>query len=559
MSYKLILLSELKPTDLKMVLRPYVAIDIIRECHLNHTQIWDLDWHNDHADFMASPADKYTRVIDKLLLGHIVLLQWPQAQFDGVINDSGNVHQSMTMGIDNEVLVSKVRTLQASIIKQESHSPAAESKPLSKPIIAPVNTTTAPARAIQDAAVAGPFEIEVELLDETDTPIANAEYILKLATDEERTGQLDGNGYKLFSGAEYKRSQIHFPQYEGYDWERGAASQRNQQVSSSQKKALQSRHMEATQQNIPSYLTGDAPETTMHPSYPVIKNTRVFPDENVRALLTENNHDVMLLTLPEIFEVLQSWGWKDTKETWVETTQSTGGQVLINYGVNGKDVVTTSMIIAKLGDFGIKATVYMNHKGTELIKFTGYAGVRQILNAPVFGLKNPKVVDVGIGKYGLKNSIIQGARVTFYVAAAYRTIDFILNDETSLAEFIGSLATDVAKIGIASAISWGVGGLVVASTSFVTAPLAIVVLVGLGASIALNILDEKYEVTDHVVKYLERAQQEVMEKAKEIENGFWDLGGMFIDGFLDTGKEIIESEIKNYVKKGISQLTPRIL
>ncbi|QUM82908.1 PAAR domain-containing protein [Moritella sp. 5] len=317
--------------------------------------------------------------------------------------------------------------------------------------------------------------------------------------------------------------------------------------------------MEATQQNIPSYLTGDAPETTMHPSYPVIKNTRVFPDENVRALLTENNHDVMLLTLPEIFEVLQSWGWKDTKETWVETTQSTGGQVLINYGVNGKDVVTTSMIIAKLGDFGIKATVYMNHKGTELIKFTGYAGVRQILNAPVFGLKNPKVVDVGIGKYGLKNSIIQGARVTFYVAAAYRTIDFILNDETSLAEFIGSLATDVAKIGIASAISWGVGGLVVASTSFVTAPLAIVVLVGLGASIALNILDEKYEVTDHVVKYLERAQQEVMEKAKEIENGFWDLGGMFIDGFLDTGKEIIESEIKNYVKKGISQLTPRIL
>lgn len=239
MSYKLILLSELKPTDLKMVLRPYVAIDIIRECHLNHTQIWDLDWHNDHADFMASPADKYTRVIDKLLLGHIVLLQWPQAQFDGVINDSGNVHQSMTMGIGNEVLVSKVRTLQASITKQESHSPAAESKPLSKPIIAPVNTTTAPARAIQDAAVAGPFEIEVELLDETDTPIANAEYILKLATDEERTGQLDGNGYKLFSGAEYKSSQIHFPQYEGYDWERGAASQRNQQVSSStQKKAI---------------------------------------------------------------------------------------------------------------------------------------------------------------------------------------------------------------------------------------------------------------------------------------------------------------------------------
>ena len=295
------------------------------------------------------------------------------------------------------------------------------------------------------------------------------------------------------------------------------------------------------------------------PAYPAIKNTRVFPDKKVRALLKSNNHDVMFLTLTEIFEVLKSWGWKDIKETWVETTQSTGGQVLVSYGVNGKDIVTTSMIIAKLGDLSIKATTYLNHKGTELIKLTGYAGIRKILNAPVFGAMNPKIVDVGIGKYGLKNSIIQGARVTFYVAAAYRTIDFILNDETSLAEFIGSLATDVIKIGIASAVTWGVGALIAASTSFVIAPLAIVVVVGLGASIALNILDEKYEVTDHVVKYLERAQQEVIEKAKNIENGFWDLGGMFIDGLLDTGKEIIESEIKKYIKKSISQLTPRIL
>jgi len=219
MSYKLILLSDLKPTDLNMVLRPHVAVGIIRELHLHHTQIWDLDWHNDHADFMSSPADKYARVIEKLLLGHIVLLQWPQAQFDGVIDHSGNVHISMQMGIGNELLTAKVKTLQQSIVERENHSPAAESKPLSKPIISPARTPVAAhARTMQDAAVEAPFEIEVELLDETETPIANAEYILKLATGEEQTGQLDGNGYKLFSGAEYKRSQIHFPQYDCYDW-----------------------------------------------------------------------------------------------------------------------------------------------------------------------------------------------------------------------------------------------------------------------------------------------------------------------------------------------------
>lgn len=232
MSYKLILLSDLKPTDLNMLLRPHVAVDVIRELHLQHTQIWDLDWHNDHADFMSSPADKYARVIEKLLLGHLVLLQWPQAQFDGVIDHSGNVHLSMTMGIGNALLTSKVRTLQESIVERENHSPAGESRPLSTPIIAPTTMPAAAlARTIQDAAVAGLFEIEVELLDQTDTPIANAEYILKLATGEERTGQLDGNGYQLFSGVEYKRSQIHFPQYQGYDWESGAASKQNQQTS----------------------------------------------------------------------------------------------------------------------------------------------------------------------------------------------------------------------------------------------------------------------------------------------------------------------------------------
>nr|WP_217653791.1 hypothetical protein [Moritella viscosa]SHO17370.1 Putative uncharacterized protein [Moritella viscosa] len=313
----------------------------------------------------------------------------------------------------------------------------------------------------------------------------------------------------------------------------------------------------ADAQSLPSYLTGDAPKSTTGLSYPAIKNTRVFPDENVRALLKSNDHDVMLLVLLEAFEVLQSWGWKDTKEAWVETTQSTGGEILVSYGVNGKDIVTTSMIISKLGDFGIKATKYVNHKGTELIKLSGYAGIRKILNAPVFAEKNPKIVGVGIGKYGLKNSIIQGARLTFYVAAAYRVVDFILNDETSLAEFIGSLATDIVKIGIASGISW-VAGTAASGISFVVFPLVIVVVAGIGAAWGLNYLDSKYKITDQVVVYIESAQQEVMEKAQEIEDGFWDIGEMFAQGMLEAGRNVIESEVRKYIRTSIEHIKPRL-
>lgn len=307
----------------------------------------------------------------------------------------------------------------------------------------------------------------------------------------------------------------------------------------------------------PPYLTGEKPPSEFVPDYPVLRNTHTLPDDALRAMLARTNQDVMLLTLSESLEVLQSWGWKDTKTAWVETTQSGVGQVMVNYGVNGKDVVTTSMIIARLGDFGIRATVYVNHKGTELIKLTGYAGVRKVLTAPVFALKNPKVVDLGIGKYGLKNSIISGARLTFYVAAAYRTVDFILNDATSLAEFIGSLATDVVKIGIASAVSWGIGVAAVAYIPFISAPLVVVVGFGLLAAWGLNKLDSKFGVTDRVVSYIEAAQQEFVDKAREMEQGVWDLGAMYADRMLDKGKEVIESEIKRYLRDTINNVIPR--
>lgn len=216
------------------------------------------------------------------------------------------------------------------------------------------------------------------------------------------------------------------------------------------------------------------------------------------------------------------------------------------------------MIISKLGSLGIKATVYINHKGTELIKLTGYPGIRKVLNAPIFALKNPKVVDLGIGKYGLGKSIIEGARLTFYVAAAYRTIDFILNDETHLAQFLGSLATDVVKIGIASAVSWGVGTMISGVVSTVAVPLVVVVAAGLFASIGLNYLDTKFGVNDKVVAYIEAAQQEFVEKARQIEKGLWDLGAMYVDRMLDKGREVIEYDVRKYIRESLINFKIRL-
>ncbi|EEP89786.1 hypothetical protein ykris0001_6870 [Yersinia kristensenii ATCC 33638] len=140
------------------------------------------------------------------------------------------------------------------------------------------------------------------------------------------------------------------------------------------------------------------------------------------------------------------------------------------------------------------------------------------------------------------------------MAAAFKTVDYIINDETSLTKFIGSLATDIVKIGISSAIAWGAGVGVGALTGGVAVNLVVVVGVGLVVSIGLNYLDKKFGFTDKLVEYIESAQQEFVEKARELEADIWDIGAMYADNVLHKGKEIIEYEVRKYIRQNISEL-----
>ncbi|WP_252037373.1 MULTISPECIES: hypothetical protein [Vibrio] len=300
-------------------------------------------------------------------------------------------------------------------------------------------------------------------------------------------------------------------------------------------------------------------------------NTKEFPDNVLRSQLENNHKEVMFLTLEEAFRVLQGWGWKNTQDTWKSITVSTGAQLMINYGVNDKDVVTTSMIIAQFNIHGIKATklglkatfgmrmsTEFNKIGTEMIKLTGHSGLRRILTASYYRLDNPKIVQLGIGKYGLANSIKSGTVLTIYIAAGFRILDYALNDEVFLTDLIGYLATDLVKIGLSSAVAAVVGTAALSITSLVAAHLAVVVVAGLITSAVLNELDAHYGITPKVIDFLERSQQEAVEKGRELQKdiseSILDLTEMFLENALETGKEVIESEIKRFVKKSINEL-----
>lgn len=310
-----------------------------------------------------------------------------------------------------------------------------------------------------------------------------------------------------------------------------------------------------TSPELPSYLTGEQKPTGFVSDYPVLKNTHDLPDGNLREMLNANNHNVMLLTLGEVFEYLTSMGFY--KSGWSLVSQSQPGEFIVSYGTNIKDAYSTSKVLYQLGGLGITATVYVNHKGTELIKISGYAGIRKILNAPVFAAKNPQIIKYGIGKYGLNNAIKEGFLFGLIYVSVADSVDFIFNDETTLVKFIGKWAVDVVKVGISSAIAWGAGVIAIGAFSTIAAPIVVVLVAGALSAWALNALDAEFEITDKVVSLVESAQQEFVSKAKDIKKGIWDLGKMYADGMLHKGIEVVEAEVLKYVRHTFDDFSMR--
>ena len=82
----------------------------------------------------------------------------------------------------------------------------------------------------------------------------------------------------------------------------------------------------------------------------------------------------------------------------------------------------------------------------------------------------------------------------------------------------------------------------------------VVVVAGVAAAWALNEIDKYYGITPQVIEYLEKSQQEMITTARKLEDKFWDLTSMFADGLLDTGKKVIESELKRYVRHTLQEV-----
>ncbi|MCP4343368.1 MAG: hypothetical protein GY799_31950, partial [Desulfobulbaceae bacterium] len=131
--------------------------------------------------------------------------------------------------------------------------------------------------------------------------------------------------------------------------------------------------------------------------------------------------------------------------------------------------------------------------------FKGYAGNRSIFTATRYLANNPKVVDMAISKVGLNRTILSGARLTVFLVVPLNVLNYILNDQHTMSSLIGSIATDLVKIGVSAAIA----SLAVMATATLTTLAAGPITVGVVTAYALDALDRQFGVNKALIKALD--------------------------------------------------------
>lgn len=165
--------------------------------------------------------------------------------------------------------------------------------------------------------------------------------------------------------------------------------------------------------------------------------------------------------------------------------------------------------------------------GKTYIIFKGNQRTRELIRGTRYLANNMKLVEMGIGKAGAAKAIVSGMRLTVYLSVGYRFAELLFKDESTWEYFIGSLATDLVKIGVAGAASYIAASFVsttfVAAGAIVVGPLFAAIAVGVLVSWALNSLDEQTGFTKALIQSIEDAAKNYQDSLNSVKREYYML------------------------------------
>ncbi|PXA98048.1 hypothetical protein DMC47_10675 [Nostoc sp. 3335mG] len=218
--------------------------------------------------------------------------------------------------------------------------------------------------------------------------------------------------------------------------------------------------------------------------------------------------------------------WLSTKVAANQMSQVEADKLWRRYQTESRFVMnyfstaTDAALLAKLAkDLGspIGRVYFKNYGGKQHIVFKGHAGLRRILNGTRYGVQNAKVVNMGLGRAGVKASARGGAIVSIFLLTAWNIADYVMRDEATLGGLLGAIGADIVKVAIGSAIGATAGALAVGTAigTFALGPLAVAVVVGVGAGLALDWIDNRFQLTAKLQKMLDDSIAKLQKRAQQ--------------------------------------------
>ncbi len=277
--------------------------------------------------------------------------------------------------------------------------------------------------------------------------------------------------------------------------------------------------------------------------------------KELQQKIQSNTHEVYVVSFEEMDAIIRS-SPKGQKASVQSTWQKIKGKVGVgaSYYASADDAVTMAKLIGDLGGVGTRAYI-KSYGGKPHIILQGHAGLRSILTGTKYGIKNPKVISMGLGKAGAVAAAKQGGILTVVLLSTYRVADFFLTDQATLSQLIGTLATDVVKVGIATGAAILVASSAVAAT-FAVGPIVAVVVVGLGVSMLLDFADKRLGITNRVIVGLDEVggnvENYIAQKNRQALNTVGNAIGEVIDHAVESARSIAVTWARKTLRQYLS-------
>ena len=250
------------------------------------------------------------------------------------------------------------------------------------------------------------------------------------------------------------------------------------------------------------------------------------------------------------------WGgtqsiYNATIHTAVNTTWAT------STALGAYDAYNITRLLRDIGGIGTKIRISAKN-GKQFVILTGYPGLRRRLNGTRYGIRNAELVEVGIGKYGIRGSSVAGFKLSCYVAVGIEVLEWIFNDEAVMSDLFAGVGVELIKAGIASAVGYAAAMAVGAVFTAAALPIVVGAVVVFAVGIGLNALDNKYGIKDSVksgmryavdnVKLLHERATRIT--AKDLQRYTENIATQVVQGILDQAYDETKSWILRKIQPG---------